>query len=84
MSSRGVRSVNGPVSAFLPTATELISRQLAERVMYDERTLIFLGGVLCAGQHRYSVGEPGMRMPREWLWRMTPSRLATDRTCAPL
>ena len=78
MSSRGVRSFNGLVCAFLPTATELISRQLAERVMYDERMLIFLGGVFCTGHDRYPVGKPGMRMPREWLGRMISPPLATD------
>ncbi len=51
------------VSAYLLMATGLISRQLAERGVYLELILIFLGGVLGTGHHLYWVGAPGMWVP---------------------
>lgn len=41
----------------------LVSRQLAERSVYLELILIFLGGVLGTGHHIYWVGGPGMWVP---------------------
>lgn len=51
------------VSAYLLMALGLVSRQLAERSVYLELILIFLGGVLGTGHHLYWVGEPGMWVP---------------------
>ncbi len=51
------------VSAYLLMATGLISRKLAERGVYLELILIFLGGVLGTGHHLYWVGAPGMWVP---------------------
>jgi nitric oxide reductase subunit B len=51
------------VSAYLLTATGLVSRQLAERAVYLELILIFLGGVLGTGHHLYWVGGPGLWLP---------------------
>ena len=48
------------VSAYLLMATGLVARQLAERAVYLELILIFLGGVLGTGHHMYWVGEPGL------------------------
>jgi nitric oxide reductase subunit B len=51
------------VSAYLLMAVGLVSRQLAERSVYLELILIFLGGVLGTGHHLYWAGEPGMWVP---------------------
>ena len=51
------------VSAYLLMATGLVSRQLAERAVYLELILIFLGGVLGTGHHLYWVGGPGLWLP---------------------
>ena len=51
------------VSAYLLMALGLVSRQLAERSVYLELILIFLGGVLGTGHHLYWAGEPGMWVP---------------------
>ena len=44
-------------------AVGLVSRQLAERSVYLELILIFLGGVLGTGHHLYWAGEPGLWVP---------------------
>ena len=51
------------ISAYLLMAVGLVSRQLAERAVYFELILIFLGGVLGTGHHMYWAGEPGMWVP---------------------
>jgi len=51
------------VSAYLLMGLGLVSRQLAERAVYLELILIFLGGVLGTGHHIYWVGGPGMWVP---------------------
>jgi nitric oxide reductase subunit B len=51
------------VSAYLLMGTGLVSRQLAERSVYFELILIFLGGVLGTGHHLYWAGEPGLWVP---------------------
>ena len=51
------------VSAYLLMAVGLVSRQLAERSVYFELILIFLGGVLGTGHHLYWAGEPGLWVP---------------------
>ncbi len=51
------------ISAYLLMALGLVSRQLAERSVYLELILIFLGGVLGTGHHLYWVGGPGMWVP---------------------
>jgi nitric oxide reductase subunit B len=51
------------ISAYLLMALGLVSRQLAERSVYLELILIFLGGVLGTGHHLYWAGEPGMWVP---------------------
>jgi nitric oxide reductase subunit B len=51
------------ISAYLLMALGLVSRQLAERSVYLELILIFLGGVLGTGHHMYWAGEPGMWVP---------------------
>jgi nitric oxide reductase subunit B len=51
------------ISAYLLMAVGLVSRQLAERAVYLELILIFLGGVLGTGHHLYWAGEPGMWVP---------------------
>jgi nitric oxide reductase subunit B len=51
------------ISAYLLMATGLVSRRLAERAVYFELILIFLGGVLGTGHHMYWAGEPGMWVP---------------------
>ena len=48
------------VSAYLLMAIGLVSRRLAERTVFFETILIFLGGVLGTGHHWYWVGEPNM------------------------
>lgn len=51
------------MSAYLLMAVGLVSRQLAERSVFLELILIFLGGVLGTGHHLYWAGEPGMWVP---------------------
>jgi nitric oxide reductase subunit B len=51
------------ISAYLLMALGLVSRQLAERSVYFELILIFLGGVLGTGHHMYWAGEPGLWVP---------------------
>jgi nitric oxide reductase subunit B len=51
------------ISAYLLMAVGLVSRRLAERAVYLELILIFLGGVLGTGHHLYWAGEPGMWVP---------------------
>lgn len=51
------------ISAYLLMAVGLVSRHLAERSVYLELILIFLGGVLGTGHHLYWAGEPGMWVP---------------------
>ena len=46
------------ISAYLLMAVGLVSRQLAERSVYFELILIFLGGVLGTGHHLYWAGGP--------------------------
>jgi len=48
------------ISAYLLMAIGLVSRRLAERTVFFETILIFLGGVLGTGHHWYWVGEPNM------------------------
>lgn len=51
------------ISAYLLMATGLVSRQLAERSVYFELILIFLGGVLGTGHHLYWAGGPSLWQP---------------------
>jgi nitric oxide reductase subunit B len=51
------------MSAYLLMAVGLVSRQLAERAVYFELILIFLGGVLGTGHHLYWAGGPSMWVP---------------------
>jgi nitric oxide reductase subunit B len=51
------------ISAYLLMAVGLVSRLLAERAVYFELILIFLGGVLGTGHHLYWAGEPGLWVP---------------------
>ena len=51
------------ISAYLLMAVGLVSRRLAERSVYLELILIFLGGVLGTGHHLYWAGEPGLWVP---------------------
>jgi nitric oxide reductase subunit B len=51
------------ISAYLLMAVGLVSRNLAERSVYLELILIFLGGVLGTGHHLYWAGAPGMWVP---------------------
>jgi nitric oxide reductase subunit B len=51
------------MSAYLLMAVGLISRKLAERAVYFELILIFLGGVLGTGHHLYWAGGPSMWVP---------------------
>src|SRR3546814_2338629 len=44
-------------------ALGLVSRKLAERSVYLELILIFLGGVLGTGHHLYWAGGPSMWVP---------------------
>jgi len=44
-------------------AVGLVSRQLAERAVYFELILIFLGGILGTGHHLYWAGGPSMWVP---------------------
>ncbi|MGH7116449.1 MAG: nitric-oxide reductase large subunit [Stellaceae bacterium] len=51
------------ISAYLLMAVGLVSRRLAERAVYLEVILIFLGGVIGTGHHLYWAGEPGLWVP---------------------
>jgi nitric oxide reductase subunit B len=51
------------MSAYLLMAVGLVSRKLAERVVYFELILIFLGGVIGTGHHLYWAGGPSMWVP---------------------
>ena len=51
------------MSAYLLMALGLISRKLAERAVYFELILIFLGGVIGTGHHLYWAGGPSMWIP---------------------
>jgi nitric oxide reductase subunit B len=51
------------ISAYLLMAVGLVSRRLAERSVYLELILIFLGGVIGTGHHLYWAGEPGLWVP---------------------
>jgi nitric oxide reductase subunit B len=51
------------ISAYLLMAVGLVSRLLAERAVYFELILIFLGGVLGTGHHLYWAGGPGLWVP---------------------
>ncbi|KXV80096.1 nitric oxide reductase, partial [Acetobacter malorum] len=51
------------MTAWTLMATGLISRCLAERGMYFEVILIFLGGVIGTGHHLYWAGEPSLWIP---------------------
>jgi nitric oxide reductase subunit B len=51
------------ISAYLLMALGLVSRKLAERSVYLELILIFLGGVLGTGHHLYWAGAPSMWVP---------------------
>ena len=51
------------MSAYLLMAVGLVSRKLAERAVYFELILVFLGGVLGTGHHLYWAGGPSMWVP---------------------
>ncbi len=51
------------ISAYLLMALGLVSRRLAERSVYLELILIFLGGVIGTGPHLYWAGGPGLWVP---------------------
>ncbi|HVO02109.1 MAG TPA: cbb3-type cytochrome c oxidase subunit I [Candidatus Cybelea sp.] len=51
------------MSAYLLMAIGLVSRKLAERAVYFELILIFLGGVLGTGHHLYWAGGPDLWIP---------------------
>ncbi len=51
------------ISAYLLMAVGLVSRRLAERAVYFELILIFLGGVIGTGHHLYWAGGPSMWVP---------------------
>lgn len=51
------------MSAYLLMALGLVSRRLAERAVYFELILIFLGGVIGTGHHLYWAGGPTMWVP---------------------
>jgi nitric oxide reductase subunit B len=51
------------MSAYILMSVGLVSRQLAERAVYFELILIFLGGVLGTGHHLYWAGGPSMWVP---------------------
>lgn len=50
-------------TAYLLMGTGLVSRGLAERTVYFEAILIFLGGVIGTGHHWYWTGGPDMWVP---------------------
>ncbi|HWJ37788.1 MAG TPA: cbb3-type cytochrome c oxidase subunit I, partial [Sphingomicrobium sp.] len=51
------------ISAYLLMSLGLVSRKLAERSVYLELILIFMGGVLGTGHHLYWAGGPSMWVP---------------------
>jgi nitric oxide reductase subunit B len=51
------------MSAYLLMSLGLVSRTLAERSVYLELILIFMGGVLGTGHHLYWAGGPSMWVP---------------------
>jgi nitric oxide reductase subunit B len=51
------------ISAYLLMALGLVSRKLAERAVYFQLILIFLGGVIGTGHHLYWAGGPSMWVP---------------------
>ena len=51
------------VTAYLLMGIGLISRCFAERTVYFELILIFLGGVIGTGHHMYWAGEPSIWIP---------------------
>jgi nitric oxide reductase subunit B len=51
------------MSAYLLMSIGLVSRSLAERAVYFELILIFLGGVLGTGHHLYWAGGPDLWVP---------------------
>jgi nitric oxide reductase subunit B len=51
------------MSAYLLMAVGLVSRRLAERAVYFEIILVFLGGVIGTGHHLYWAGGPGLWVP---------------------
>ena len=51
------------ISAYLLMAVGLVSRKLAERAVYFELILIFLGGVIGTGHHLYWAGGPSLWVP---------------------
>ncbi|CAK7193181.1 hypothetical protein COMNV_01395 [Commensalibacter sp. Nvir] len=51
------------VTAYLLMGIGLVSRNLAERTVYFELILIFLGGVIGTGHHLYWAGEPSFWIP---------------------
>ncbi|AWN73577.1 cbb3-type cytochrome c oxidase subunit I [Legionella anisa] len=50
-------------TAYLLMGTGLVSRGLAERAMYFETILIFLGGIIGTGHHWYWTGTPDFWVP---------------------
>lgn len=50
-------------TAYLLMGTGLVSRNLAERTIFFEAILIFLGGVIGTGHHWYWTGTPDMWVP---------------------
>lgn len=50
-------------TAYLLMGTGLVSRGLAERTVFFETILIFLGGVIGTGHHWYWTGGPDMWIP---------------------
>ncbi|MCW8409882.1 cbb3-type cytochrome c oxidase subunit I [Legionella sp. PATHC035] len=50
-------------TAYLLMGTGLISRALAERTMYFETILVFLGGIIGTGHHWYWTGTPDLWVP---------------------
>lgn len=50
-------------TAYLLMGTGLVSRGLAERTVFFEAILIFLGGVIGTGHHWYWTGGPDMWVP---------------------
>ncbi|QMT59463.1 nitric-oxide reductase large subunit [Legionella sp. PC997] len=50
-------------TAYLLMGTGLVSRALAERTMYFETILIFLGGIIGTGHHWYWTGTPDLWVP---------------------
>ncbi len=51
------------MSAYLLMGLGLVSRNLAERAVYFEIILVFLGGVLGTGHHLYWAGGPNLWVP---------------------